>query len=273
MKNLLFFLLVFISYSGFSQNYKGVVEGDTTYYLCKFILPYNPFYVDSNRLRVIYTDSIKTIGTDKYYYFYKTVKTPFPYMNNNNSCLDTFSASWMGKYSINKSNGDELYFNFNGDTILIRTQAVLNDTWKIAKDTNGIEIWVTFTQLNYSIIDSQQDTIKIITLQAYSSGLPIAHFYNNKQLKLSKNHGFLTAFEWDFFPYTQLPWYNSFIMKDTDVHIRLDKHFVDMDLNYINFQTMFNPGTYWQLRDSGYFKIDYPKFPGYLGPPGYGDID
>ncbi len=40
MKNILFFLLLFISFSGFSQNYKGVVEGDTTYFPYKFELPY-----------------------------------------------------------------------------------------------------------------------------------------------------------------------------------------------------------------------------------------
>jgi hypothetical protein len=84
-------------------------------------------------------------------------------------------------------------------------------------------------------------------LQAYSGGLPIAHPHNNQKIKLSKNHGFLTAFEWDFFPYTQVPYGIYFFMIDTQLHTRLDKHYVEKDLNYINFQTMFNPGTYWQI--------------------------
>ncbi len=271
MKHFLLFLLIFISYCGFSQNYKGVVEWDTTYFLCKFELPYYPMHTDSNRLRVIYTDSVKNIGADKYLYFYKTVKNYYP--NTNINCFDTLASSWMGNYSIVKSNGDELYFNFKGDTILIRTQAVLNDTWKIAKDTNGIEIWGTFNQEVFGSIDSQQDTIKIITLQAYSGGLPVAHLHNNLQLKLSKNHGFLTAFEWDFFPYTQVPYGNYFYMIDTQLHTRLDKHYVEKDLNYINFQTMFNPGTYWQLRDTGYTIVGHPQYPLYIPYQGLGVIN
>ena len=271
MKYTLFFILLFIGFGGFSQNYKGVVEGDTTYYLNKISSLNSYIYADSNNLRVIYTDSVKVIGSDIYNYFYRTVRPQYP--NTSFYCFDTLGATWMGKYSITKSNGDELYFNFKEDTILIRTQATLNDTWRITTDTNGIEIWGTFTLVYYSTIDYQIDTIKVITLQAYANGIPIVHPHNNQELKLSKNHGFLTAFEWNYFPYTQVPINYSFFAINTEVHTRLDKHYVDMDLNYINFQTMFNPGTYWQLRDSGYTFTGYPNPPVNLAPHGTGNLD
>jgi hypothetical protein len=271
MKHTLFLILIFIGFGAFSQNYKGVVEGDTTYYLSKIPSSNSYIYADSNNLRVIYTDSVQVIGSDKHNYFYRTIRPQYP--NTNFYCFDTVGASWMGKYSITKSNGDELYFNFKGDTILIRTQATLNDTWRITTDTNGVEIWGTFTQVYYSTIDYQIDTIKVITLQAYANGIPIVHPHNNQELKLSKNHGFLTAFEWNYFPYTQVPINYSFFVIDTELHTRLDKHYVDMDLNYINFQTMFNPGTYWQLRDSGYTFTGYPDPPVNLAPHGIGYLD
>jgi hypothetical protein len=257
MKNILFFLLLYISFSGFSQNYKGVVEGDTTYYYGgKEAYSNGPYYPRPEQLlRAIWIENSSSIGLDSIFTFFSSPRvdslspaTAF--------CIDTLNgASWMGKKMIRKQDGDEIYENHKYDSIIIKTQASLGTNWKIVTDIYGTEIWGTVSQLISTTLDDVQDSVKEITLQAQIGGIPITHFLNGTKIVLSKNHGFVKAFEWYIFPYEYVDFYHStwnYIPTDTATYTRIDKQITEIDQNYINFQTMFQPGTYWQFTDSVY---------------------
>lgn len=242
MRKLLFILLLTSSFGIKAQNYKGVVQGDTTYYVSRGDI----FTKDSNLLRAIWITSSQNMATDSVFQFYPSIKQFYPVVS---ICLDTLGPTWLGKSFIRKNNDDEIYFNYRNDSIIIKSMSPLNTTWKITTDTNNIEIWGTVSQLGTKIIDNQLDSIKTITIQAYSNGLPVLHDHNGKEIIISKNHGFVEVFEFYIFPYTdQL--YTYILPKDTSIHRRLDRSITEIDLNYINFSNMFQPGTYWQIQDT-----------------------
>lgn len=266
MKYTLFLILIFIGFGAFSQNYKGVVEGDTTYYYGASEAYFNYYPQPASILRAIWIENKGIIGTDSIFTFFSS-----PRVDSTNPatayCIDSLNgASWMGKTMVRKPNGDEIYQNHKYESILIQTQASLGANWKIVTDLYGTEIWGTVTQLSSSIIDNVTDSIKVITLQAQMAGNPISHFLNGKNIIMSKNHGFVKAFEWYIFPYN-LDFYNSsynYLPTDTSTFTRIDRQITEMDQNYINFQTMFQPGTYWQYIDSFYQRTNSGMFIGHF---------
>jgi len=269
MKYTLFFILLFIGFGGFSQNYKGVVEGDTTYYYGgKEAYSSGPYFPRPEQLlRAIWIVNSNLLGSDSIFTFFSSPRVD-SVSQATSFCIDTLNgASWMGKKLIRKQNGDEIYQNHKYDSILIQTQASLGSTWKIVTDVYGTEIWGTVTQLSSSVIDNVIDSVKQITLQAQIGGNPISYFLNGTKIVLSKNHGFVKAFEWYSFPYEYIDFYSStwnYIPTDTATYTRIDRQVTEMDQNYINFQTMFQPGTYWQYIDSFYQRTNIGMFVGHF---------
>jgi hypothetical protein len=250
MRKLLFILLLTSSFGIKAQNYKGVVQGDTTYYVGASEAYYGYYPQPASILRAIWIETSSQIGTDSIFTFFSS-----PRIDNivvSQFCIDTLTgSSWMGKKMIRKQNGEEIYQNIYLDTILIQTQASLGNTWIIVTDSSGVEIWGTISQISVAKIDNTPDSVKEITLQAMVSGNPVAHFLNGKKIVLSKNHGFVKAFEWYIFPYN-FNFYSGleYLPTDTSAFTRIDRQITEMDQNYLNFQSMFQPGTYWQFSDS-----------------------
>ncbi|HPI55304.1 MAG TPA: T9SS type A sorting domain-containing protein, partial [Chitinophagaceae bacterium] len=91
-------------------------------------------------------------------------------------------------------------------------------------------------------------SIKHIIVQAKQSNLSIPHDYNGREIQLSKNHGFLSVFEWYAFPYFYVD--NNILPIDTSMHNRIPRAVTEKDYSKIDFTTMYQPGTYWQVHDS-----------------------
>lgn len=247
MRYLLLSVLICLQSIAIAQNYKGVVSTDTTYYLSAGD-DINEGYGVTDLLRAIWVVDKSQIGADSLFTFFHSIRPYYPitYIG----CLDTIGPSWMGPKMIRKSTGDELYYNFRNDEITISTNAQINDTWKITTDTTGIEYWGTVTSITADTLDGQLDSIKQISLQAFQGSTPINHDYNTRKIRLSKEHGFVDVFSWYSFPYFYVP-KNSF-PTDSSLHHRIQRAITEIDLYKIDFNTMFQPGTYWQIRDSSY---------------------
>src|SRR5436309_12088894 len=113
MKYLLLPALFFLaSYCSSAQNYKPLQPGKM------------PFFTNGNHyLRGMRIDSVRTMGSDTVYYPYHT---PRGYYGCGSwAALDTMGGSWLGKKVIQKPNGDFLFDNMWGDTVLIKTRAHL----------------------------------------------------------------------------------------------------------------------------------------------------
>ncbi len=254
MKRILFYLLFFASGISTAQQYKGVVMNDTTYYLSKNVNPFNQGENDSNLIRAIWIESLQTVGSDTFFKFFRSIRPTFPL----STCLDTLnSPSWMGTGVLRNQNGDEHYYNYRNDDILIKTLAGLNSTWKITTDTNTLEIWGTVTQIVNEAIDGQTDSVKYISLQAFQNNIPVNHDYNGHVLKLSQHHGFLTVHEWYSFPYPFVEY--NVVPIDTSMHVRIDRSITEKNLTRIDFTSMYQPGTYWQTKTLNRYSSSYSK--------------
>jgi len=244
MKYLLLVLLV-LPLSLPAQNWKTVSNTDTVYFRAGKHEGF-PYTFDSSYLRVLWVTSSTAIGPDSFFSFFPTMRDT---SHTAGACLDTLANCWAGPRFIRKSNGLEYYFNSNGDTITIKTKALLGDSWTLVTGTNGIAYKGTVSEVGITNVDNSADSFKVITLQADSNNLPVASLYNNLVLKISKGHGWLKTLDMYAFPNYYLFYSGMFDQvlssEDTTQHVRLNKAFSELDVNYIDLPGKYQPGNEW----------------------------
>lgn len=244
----LLFLLLFVKI-GYAQNWKTVPLNDTVYYT---VSATGADSVWNGYLRCIWIDSVNAIGTDSVFHFHlASQRVP------GQLCIDTTANTWLGKRFIRNDQGEEKYFNWLGDTILIKTFAAINDSWTMVIDSNNVEMRATITNVDTLTIDGNLDSIKTLTLHSYLNGVPTSHFLNGKILVLSKEHGMVTFLQFEYFPYLQYSHYYP----STDIHLafqfehkRIDKQLELLDFNKENFTVKYAAGNEWIID----YKIYYP---------------
>lgn len=240
-------LLIFNSNSVFAQNWRSVNPIDTSY-----------FYIVTNStsddtmfdgyLRSIYIVSSSLNGN------IETSILPYSTRMNAIGNIDTTNGdSWLGHLYIRDTiSGEEIYFNQQLDSIKIHTLAGLNSTWKMSTDLNGIDYYATVLSLDTTSIDGTLDSIKTITIQAFSGINPVSNYYNNFNFILSKSHGFKNAFEVYAFPYYDSLYYNIIpYPKLQFTHKRLDKSFTHADYNNTDLVWKYTPGNEWMIEYKG----------------------
>ncbi len=256
MKHFLVFIFCIIGYSSFSQDWRTIQISDTTYFRLDTVLTNMP--PSEGTLRVIWVDSTKSIGNDKISYFYKTLRVANQYLRA--GYIDTNGSSWLGEKYIRKQNGDEYYLNFLGDSILFKTNAKLNDSWIVAKDTSGIDFWGTLFLLDTLTIDGILDSTKTIHIQAKNAGIAVAHEFNNRNFTLSKEHGFVNVQQLISYPY-----FFDFQDRNKDIFFyglgmfsRLPTFISNLPLDHINLSWKYAVGNAFQKtetykNDTGYY--------------------
>lgn len=173
--------------------------------------------VDLNGLKI---DSVKYSGGDSIYYHYRIVESVY---SGTTMCLNNIAANWTGKTTIRKANGDFIFFNSVGDTLLIKSFAQVGETWRYYKYPVGLDyIMATVSQKTFMpVFGPNIDSVKIISFQAYNNlNQPIPHAYNSKQFILSKNHGLIKTGMFNKFPLDNSMYsrYNGKRMKRADVY-------------------------------------------------------
>ncbi|HXS37533.1 MAG TPA: T9SS type A sorting domain-containing protein [Flavipsychrobacter sp.] len=98
--------------------------------------------------------------------------------------------------------GTFLFDNTWGDTVVIKTQAGVGDTWLFYNDTINHTYTATVTRMDTMTILGTLDSVKSIAIHSYQHGIldtldPINYF----QMALSKNNGFVKIFDLYNFPY------------------------------------------------------------------------
>lgn len=236
MRRVLYFLLLlFLSVPVFAQNWRTVNPHDTVYFKCIATNNYGA-------LRMVYVDSIKISNGDSACYFYKTMRAE---SNSITSCVDTNAPSWMGVCCLRKTDGTELYFNELHDTILMRTQASVADSWIMAKDTSGDIFYATVLAADTTTIDGVLDSVKTCSIQAVNAGSPVSNYYNAFIIKWSKNHGWLTTLDWYAFPNTIAQPYRWGAQLMPFSFERLPKTFNGKDFSQPDLLWKYAPGNEW----------------------------
>lgn len=177
------FVILSLEYS--SQNYQLINSSKEVHFGVNPILS----------LRI---DSISSFGTDTTFCNHKVLKIDY----SNYPCEGFISdTSWIGNGITAQVNGDYVFRNLQNESILIKSTAILNDSWTLYTFSNGDYIEAKVTSITQQLVLGIQDSVKIITLRAKdNTNTNIVHDVNGKEIKLAKNTGIITLFAFRDFP-------------------------------------------------------------------------
>jgi hypothetical protein len=125
---------------------------------------------------------------------------------------------------------------------------MLNDHWIASRDTNGIDYHVTVSSIIPITIDGQSDSVKVMTIQAFSGNTPVNNYYNGFEIELSKDHGFYVLPDIYAFPnYDSIAAWVTGIpyLKIQREHKRIDRAKTFINAASIDFSVKFQPGNEW----------------------------
>ena len=116
-------------------------------------------------------------------------------------CYTPYGASWIGERVIIRDNKYNLFFNKNSDTILIKTDAKLNETWTAYNGKSAKIITAVVADQDTLSFMGQVDSVKTIAFQVYDTTMsPINHKLNSMYIKLSKKYGLIQTLNFYLFP-------------------------------------------------------------------------
>ncbi len=179
-----FILLILMSLSGFSQEYKCVNPNTTS------------FFSDGTEQNAIRPDSVTNGWGCQVFWNYPVIRPA----SQNDFCFSDHGGSWIGRKFSVFPNGDYIFNNLEGTPILIKTNAVLNESW-VCYERDDLKVKATLSGWAPETFIGLTDSVKTISLQALdSNGTPISHSINNKQFKISKSYGFVKVIPFYVFP-------------------------------------------------------------------------
>lgn len=167
-----------------AQNYQAVKPGRIAY-----------FGGSDNDIECIRIDSVSS-QTDTIYYPFSNID-----MVDDYGCYNPEGPSWIGRKIIARKDGFNLFFNRNKDTIRLKTNARLHESWT-AFEIPGSEVF----RAEVSGIDTLSflgltDSVKTIEFRVYDASMvPVDHPVNEMKLLLSKHFGLVKTFNFNLFP-------------------------------------------------------------------------
>jgi len=190
MKKKLLLILLFSTFVCGAQNYQCLQAGVKHY-----------FTNGNGYLRGIRIDSVRMMGDTTVYYPFHT-----PRGNYNSTglpvVLDSTGGSWLGGKVLQLGDGTFIFDDDWNDSVIIRTQANLTDSWIFYRDTSSLHYVATVVSIDTMTFAGFFDTVKTIQISAYDGTvLVVSDIVNGFQIKLSKNHGFIQVFDLYTFPY------------------------------------------------------------------------
>jgi len=179
MKKSILFLLLIAAISAEAQNYQTVYSHRTS------------LFADSyGNVKSMRIDSVKFNGDSILYPLKNIQQLDF-------SCLTPYGASWLGnKIIIHKA--WNYFLNKDNDTIRIKTDAKLHESWTLFSRSDIIvegNVYSCDTLSFLGVVDS----VKTIKLSAYGFGASSAK-YPFGEIKLSKRFGIIKTYSFLDFP-------------------------------------------------------------------------
>jgi len=165
------------------QDYQTVRSGRIAY-----------FNNEAGNIRCIKIDSV-VFQTD-------SVLFPMPNIQQlDYNCFTPKGNSWIGKKVVIQGNGVNLFFNNYNDTIRIKTNARVHESWTAFELKDSLKVIAEIKSKDTLTILGELDSVKTIQFQLFDRKMePISHFLNEKPLLLSKNHGFVRMMNFNLFP-------------------------------------------------------------------------
>jgi len=168
-------------------------------------------FISAQNYQTVFTDRAMFFN---YYGMYASVNFDSTSINNtqlfpfkivrkiDENCYSPFEPSIFGKEVLIQGNGYNNFLNYNFDTIKIKTNALLNESWLFFRDSNYL-VTATISNISEENVLGNLDSVKTISIQfADTNGNPINIFQNVITLKISKNYGLFHATDFALFPYS-----------------------------------------------------------------------
>ncbi len=197
----------------------------------------------SDYLDGLFIDSTSTSGQDTIYFNFGVVEENFM----NSTCMRINKPVFIGKKVIVKPNGMSVLFNVQDDSIFIKTNASLNDSWIMYTYSNGDNIIAEVDSAYQTTILNLPDSVKRISLNVIDSiGNPVADPINGLQIELSKDHGIFKSLYFPEFPNNFAPYdlQNRRMMTFGDLYRFSVGDTIQISHQY-EFQGVFSPVTYF----------------------------
>jgi hypothetical protein len=174
------------------QNYRTVNLNDTAYYSFQGEI----FYSDRTVIEALHIDSTSFInGGQSLHNFIRFDITQF------SSLMQPSRKCFIGDSLFRMNNGDDVFLNSAGDSILIRTNTPAGSSWTMYRYPGGDYLEATVTSVLQQPVLGVADSVKVITLQLKNSaGVPLPGFYNGKSLLLGKETGLILTYGFRNFP-------------------------------------------------------------------------
>ena len=143
------------------------------------------FMSDNGLIKCIRIDSVRNDGDSIFYPFYTIIDVGA-------GCYTPYKASWIGDKVIIRSDGYNIFFNLNKDSIKIKTKANSGETWNAYQQNDTTIIYAKIISIDTLSFIGLTDSVKTIEFQAYdTSHNPIENVLNAKTILISKNYGII----------------------------------------------------------------------------------
>ncbi len=186
-----FLFLIITGVSGFSQNYQCLQTGVKHY-----------FTNSNGYVRGIRIDSVHSYPDSLIYYPFHTLRGSY---SGTMGIIPTDSngGSWLGKKVIQLNDGTFLFDNIWHDTIIIKTQAEIGDSWIFYQDTSNVYYKAFMMSKTVKSIGSVHDSVKTMVIRAFDrdTGYVPSDPASELIIAVSKNFGFYQAFDLYLFPH------------------------------------------------------------------------
>jgi hypothetical protein len=193
MKKALFFILLIDVCFCNAQNYQ-CLQGGVKHY----------FTNGNGYLRGIRIDSVKTFPDSTIYYPFHTERGPWIIGLGGAGFVpvDTSGGSWLGKKVKQLNDGTFLFDNLWGDTVIIKTQASIGDSWTFCRDSSSLYYEASVTAIDTLTVLGFPDSVKKILIRATNgSGIVRTDPVDSSLIILSKNNGFVQVVDLYTFPF------------------------------------------------------------------------
>ncbi len=116
-------------------------------------------------------------------------------------CSSPYKSSWIGEKVVVKPDGTNLFFNRAGDTIMLKTQAALNESWIAFHRSDTFRIEASVKKLEQQNVPGLVDSVKTIGFRVIdANGNTINHALNSIVVKISRKRGFIQTLNFYLFP-------------------------------------------------------------------------
>jgi len=183
-------------FEGYRKNgvllYKSAKSNSSTGYQTVYSHRKAYFATDNHAITTLKMDSCAFLN-DSVFYPVRTAQLI------GNECYDPDGAGWAGR-KIVFDKGWNYFFTATNDTLKIKTDAVLNESWTLYQQ-NNTTITATVTRWDTASVLGVLDSAKTITLHVFDPTMkPMPHDLENATFSISKKYGFTKALNFTYFP-------------------------------------------------------------------------